>query len=71
MGHGITALDSFAFTGERTKIWHKLGNQLPEGLTAVEAFEQEGIDWGTELVTPTYCYDGQTYQMPEDRKSVV
>jgi phage/plasmid-like protein (TIGR03299 family) len=56
MGHGITDKDRFGeVRGEgRQRAWHGLGNGIPEGLNAVEAFEQEGIDWETEMA-PIQC----------------
>ncbi len=70
MAHGITLTDKFAHTGSKSKVWHKLGNEIPEGLTAVEAAKREGIDWETELVMPTYTFQGKVYELPEHRVHV-
>ena len=50
MAHEITKKDVFAFTGARERIWHSLGEEIPEGLTAVEAFDRVGLGWETELL---------------------
>jgi len=70
MAHGITKTDNFAFTGDRSRIWHGIGQEIPEGLTAEEAFPQIGLDWETDLVQPSYCYGGQTVQMADHRVHV-
>lgn len=55
MGHGITDKDKYAEVRSGGKrAWHGLGNEIVSGLNAVEAFEQEGIDWPTELA-PIQC----------------
>jgi phage/plasmid-like protein (TIGR03299 family) len=67
MGHGITKSDNFAFTGERSRIWHGIGQEIPDGQTAEETFPQIGLGWDTELVEPVYAYNGNTIRMPEHR----
>ena len=70
MAHGITKQDNFAFTGERSRIWHGIGQEIPEGMTAQEAFPQIGLDWDTELIQPSYCYNGKTIEMTDHRLHV-
>jgi phage/plasmid-like protein (TIGR03299 family) len=70
MAHLITSQDRFAFTGDRKNIWHGLGQQIPEGLTATEVFPLVGLDWETELLEPTYSYGGRVFTMPEHRVHV-
>jgi phage/plasmid-like protein (TIGR03299 family) len=64
--HGITNEDTFAFTGSRQKIWHGLGQEIEEGLTAVQAFEKSGLNWSTELL-PVFgrgiTEEGQEYEV--------
>jgi phage/plasmid-like protein (TIGR03299 family) len=59
MAHEI---QKFGYVGE--KAWHGLGEQLPEGLTAEEAFRKLGIDWGTRLA-PIHATVGDK-QVPLD-----
>lgn len=47
MAHEITKSDSFGYVGK--PAWHGLGQELPEGLTATQAFEKVGLNWQTEL----------------------
>ncbi len=70
MGHGITSTDKFAFTGSRSNIWHALGNELPDGLTAVQAFDREGLGWETELAPVFAEYGGQRIALPDNRAHV-
>ena len=70
MGHGITMTDTFAFTGNRSAIWHKMGLAIPGGQTAVQTFPAIGLDWETELA-PVYCTVGdQQVALPEHRAHV-
>lgn len=54
MSHGMREHDVLAFTGSRSDIWHRMGNQIEEGLSAREGFEQNGLMWETELA-PIYA----------------
>lgn len=49
MAHEIRKHDHFAFTGERSMIWHGIGTPIEDGLDAVTAFQQTGLGWPTEL----------------------
>jgi phage/plasmid-like protein (TIGR03299 family) len=70
MAHGITMTDSFAFTGTRKAIWHKMGTQIPDGQTAVQTFPSIGLDWETELV-PVFAQVGdQRIALPEHRAHI-
>lgn len=64
MAHGITNEDTFSFTGSRSKIWHGIGKEIQEGLTAQEAFKETGLDWSTDLL-PVFgkglTEDGEEY----------
>ena len=47
MAHNLECKDgswSFAFTGSRNAIWHKLGQQLPEGATIEECIAASGFN---------------------------
>lgn len=67
MAHRIDKNDNFGFIGERSRIWHGLGLQIDEGLTAREAFPQIGLDWDTELL-PVYAdMGGQRIEVPSHR----
>lgn len=52
MGHEIGSTDIFAGVGVQStkRAWHGLGDEIPEGLGAVEAFQQTGLGWETELL---------------------
>ena len=50
MAHNIHEDDNFGFIGDRKRIWHGLGKQIQEGLSAQEAFEQIGLGWRTRLL---------------------
>jgi len=64
MSHEIEATDSFGeVRSNGEKAWHGLGVELPEGLTAWEAFEQIGLGWETELL-PLFA----TYQDAENKR---
>lgn len=39
---------AFAYTGSRDKIWHGLGQQMPENATIEEWIEQAGMKWTVE-----------------------
>jgi len=47
MAHEIHETDAFGYVGQ--KAWHGLGSALPQGVDAVTAFRDLGIDWGTRL----------------------
>lgn len=47
MSHEIERNDVFGHAGK--KAWHGLGQQLPDGLSAIEGFREIGLDWDTEL----------------------
>lgn len=51
MAHEIRDNDVFAGVGVQStkRAWHGLGDEIPDGLSAVEAFEQVGLGWETEL----------------------
>lgn len=64
MAHHIHQDDNFGYVGQRA--WHGLGKEIPEGLSAVEAFPQVGLGWDTELA-PIYAkvnVDGETREVP-------
>ncbi len=67
MAHGITETDVLAFTGDRSKIWHGLGKQIPEGLSASEVFPMVGLDWETELVPIYYKQGGKNIELGDHR----
>lgn len=51
MAHEIGKDDKFAGVGVQStkRAWHGLGEEIPENLNAVTAFQEVGIDWGTYL----------------------
>lgn len=50
MGHEIRENDRFGeVRSEGKRAWHKLGLEIPVGLTAEEAFPRIGLGWETEL----------------------
>lgn len=70
MAHGITSTDVFSFTGNRSNIWHKMGVEIPEGLTAVEALPRVGLDWATELAPVFATVGRQQVALPEHRAHI-
>jgi phage/plasmid-like protein (TIGR03299 family) len=70
MAHAITDQDNFAFTGNRDRIWHRLGQQIPEGLSAEDAFPLVGLDWETELEPVYYKVKGKEVELTENRVHV-
>lgn len=59
MAHEIKENDVFGETRTGGKrAWHGLGDEIPEGLTAEDAFRQVGLDWETELC-PVYARVGK------------
>lgn len=56
MAHEIGKTDVFAGVGVQSfnKAWHGLGDEIPDGLSAKQAFEQTGLGWETELL-PVYA----------------
>jgi phage/plasmid-like protein (TIGR03299 family) len=70
MAHNITTQDKFAFTGSRKRIWHGLGEEIPEGLTATQVFPLIGLDWETELAPIFAEFGGQKIELPESRAHV-
>jgi len=55
MSHEIYQNDKviIASSDLRDRGWHRLGTPIRQGMTAVEAFVEHGIDWGTYLA-PIY-----------------
>lgn len=70
MAHNITSKDKFAFTGSRENIWHGIGQQIPEGLTATEVAPMVGLDWETELAPVFAEFGGKRIELPEQRAHV-
>ena len=53
MAHGIESKNgvySFAFTGERSEIWHRLGQELPSEASRAEWIAASGFDYHVEKV---------------------
>ena len=53
MAHNIenkNGVYSFAFTGERSEIWHRLGTELDAGASAAEWIAASGFDYHVEKV---------------------
>lgn len=64
MAHQIRSTDDIAFTGSRDRIWHGIGQPIPDGLTATEAFPRIGLDWNTELAKlHATLADGRTIEI--------
>ncbi len=60
MAHEIRKNDVFAGVGVQStkRAWHGLGDEIPEGLTAMAAFDKVGLGWETELA-PLQALSGQ------------
>ena len=53
-----------AFRGERSKIWHKLGNEWHDDMTPEERATAAGLDWEAVKV-PVYAYfNGELKEIP-------
>lgn len=60
MAHALETTDgvvNFAFTGDRSAIWHKLGTPVSNDLTPAEMQKAAGVDWKVETV-PSYVRIG-------------
>lgn len=67
MAHQIRENDNLVFTGSRTRIWHGLGDPIPEGLSTVEAFEAGGLMFPTELAPiQAVLADGTIVQLKDN-----
>jgi len=84
MGHAIDrkdGKDSFAFTGSRQGIWHRLGQEVGNDITPAEMMKQAGADWEVlkyrNFVTLPLLDDkgqpikGKTKKVETDRFSLV
>lgn len=68
MSHGITSNDKVAITGAE-RAWHRLDEQLPDGLTAEEAFKHVGLNWTTRL-RPMYFRDDAGNEVKVEDKQI-
>lgn len=48
MAAGILRTDKFGYVGQRA--WHGMGEEIPAGMKAEDAFVKLGIDWDTMLI---------------------
>jgi phage/plasmid-like protein (TIGR03299 family) len=72
MAHNIENRDgrySFAFTGERSEIWHKLGQELDTGAGREEWLNAAGFNYHVEKVPAIASLNGAMFDhlAPEDR----
>jgi phage/plasmid-like protein (TIGR03299 family) len=72
MAHNIENRDgvySFAFTGERSEIWHKLGQELDAGAGRDEWLNAAGFNYHVEKVPAIASLNGAMFDhlAPEDR----
>jgi phage/plasmid-like protein (TIGR03299 family) len=72
MAHNIENKDgvySFAFTGERDQIWHRLGTELPTGAGRDAWLTASGFDYHVEKVPAIASLAGDMFNhlAPEDR----
>jgi phage/plasmid-like protein (TIGR03299 family) len=72
MSHNIENIDgvySFAFTGERTEIWHRLGQELPADASRAEWLAAAGMTYHVEKVPAIASLSGDAFNhlAPEKR----
>jgi phage/plasmid-like protein (TIGR03299 family) len=72
MTHGIENRDgvySFAFTGERSEIWHRLGTELPPNASEAQWIAASGFDYRVEKVPAIASLNGPDFDhiAPENR----
>ena len=72
MAHNIENRDgvySFAFTGERSEIWHRLGQELDASATRDEWLRAAGLTYRVEKVPAIASLNGDAFNhlAPEDR----
>jgi phage/plasmid-like protein (TIGR03299 family) len=72
MAHGIENKDgvySFAFTGERSEIWHRLGQELDASATREQWLKAAGLTYHVEKVPAIASLNGPAFDhiAPEDR----
>lgn len=63
MAHNLEMVDgvySFAFTGERSNIWHRLGTELDAAAGREEWLQAAGFDYHVEKVPAIALLDGAT-----------
>jgi len=71
MAHGITNTDKVATTWKNGRAWHKLDEELEEGLDFQTAFERYGLGWKTELaVVEATLATGTKIALPDHRAHV-
>jgi phage/plasmid-like protein (TIGR03299 family) len=64
MAHNIENRDgvySFAFTGERSEIWHRVGNELPMDASEGEWIAASGFDYRVEKVPAIASLNGPEF----------
>jgi phage/plasmid-like protein (TIGR03299 family) len=62
MAHNIEMKDgkaSIAFLGSRQDIWHRMGQEMEEGMSIDQWAKEAGLDWNAELVQAYAAYNGE------------
>lgn len=62
MAHRIDMTNSranIAYLGSRQDVWHKLGQEMPEGANLDTWIKEAGLDWNVEQF-PIHAHDGAT-----------
>jgi phage/plasmid-like protein (TIGR03299 family) len=62
---------SFAFTGERTEIWHRLGQELPHNASDGEWIAASGFDYRVEKVPAIASLTGDSFDHIEPARRFV
>ena len=57
-------LVEFAFTGSRNKIWHGLGQEVPDDISIDEWKIKAGLDWEVFESAITYNAYGEDLKFP-------
>jgi phage/plasmid-like protein (TIGR03299 family) len=74
MAHNIENRDgvySFAFTGERSEIWHRLGQELPAGSGREEWINAAGFNYHVEKVPAIASLSGDMFNHLDPEKRFV
>jgi len=65
MAHEINRTDRFGEVRSNGKrAWHRLGIEIPDGLSAVEGFRRIGLDWQTSFAPLSADYGGKKIKVP-------
>lgn len=68
MAHNIDMSNdraNVAFRGSRSDVWHKLGQEMAEGMTIKDWAKAAGLDWTAVPQEAFACVDGEMIRVPD------